>query len=175
MKLSLSAAAVGVALLLPVSLAAQVPPNPAFQPVTLSPVVHSEATLTIVDMLGVEHVYAPADLEALPTYALVTTTPWREDPAVFEGVLLVDLLIRHGLDQTDGVFVLAENDYVSEIGRAAWETGAIMIATRVDGRPHSRRARGPIQFVVPMQAYETEQAITTQHLVWMAARIGPAD
>lgn len=160
---------------LPLSAQAQVSPDPAFRPVALGPVSHADATLTVVDTLGNEHVYAPADLESMPTYALETTTPWREVPAVFEGVLLADLLSRHGLAEIDRVFVLAENDYVSEIDRAAWETGAIMIATRVDGRAHSRRARGPIQFVVPMQTFETEGAITTQHLVWMAAMIRPAD
>lgn len=175
MKKSFLAMALGATFVFPISAVAQVSPNPAFQPVDLPSITHSDATLTIVDSAGVEHVYELADLEGLPTYALMTTTPWRDEPAVFEGVLLVDLLARHGLDQIDGVFVLAENDYVSEIGRAAWETGAIMIATRVDGRPHSRRARGPIQFVVPMQAFESEAAITTQHLVWMAARIRPAD
>lgn len=175
MKYFLLTAALGAAFALPISAVAQAVPNPAFQPVELTPIAHSDATLTIVDSGGVEHVYGPTELEGLPTYALRTTTPWREEPALFEGVLLVDLLARHGLDQVEGVFVLAENDYVSEIGRAAWETGAIMIATRVDGRPHNRRARGPIQFVVPMQVLESEEAITTQHLVWMAARIRSAD
>ena len=175
MKNTLFAAAFGAALTLPIPAFAQVLMDPAFRPVELAPMAHSDASLTIVDTSGVEHVYGPAELEMLPTYALETTTPWREEPSVFEGVLLVDLLVRHGLDQIDSIFVLAENDYVSEIDRAAWETGAIMIATRVDGRPHSRRARGPIQFVVPMQTFEATEAITTQHLVWMAARVRPAD
>lgn len=175
MKHFLFAAAFGAALTLPIPTLAQVLLDPAFRAVELSPVTHSDASLTIIDTSGAEHVYGPADLETLPTYALMTTTPWRQEPAVFEGVMLVELLVRHGLDQIDSISVLAENDYVSEIERAAWETGAIMIATRVDGRPLSRRERGPIQFVVPIQTFEDTEAITTQHLVWMAARVWPTD
>lgn len=172
---SIAATAVSIALCLPMAALAQIAPDPAFRAVTLDPVNHRDATLTVVDPQGDEHSYGPADLEALPTYALETTTPWRETPARFEGILLVDLLQRHNLDTVDRLLVLAENDYVSEIERAAWTTGAILIATRVDGRPHGRRARGPIQFVVPAATFEAEPAITTQHLVWMAAAIRPAD
>lgn len=154
---------------------AQQLPNAAFKRVELAPIAHSDASLTIIDPSGTEHVYLPADLEALPTYALETVTPWREEPALFEGIMLADLLARHGLDQLDRIFVLAENDYVTEIDRAALQAGALMVATRVNGEPHSRRARGPIQFVVPMEMLEAEREITSQHLVWMAALIRPAD
>lgn len=146
------------------------------EPVALAPLEHSRASLTVVARDGAETVYAPADLERLPTYRMVTTTPWREVPAAFEGVLLRDLLAAHGLEGLDAVEVTAENDYVAVIERVVWETTPVLVATRVDGRPHSRRARGPIQFVIDWDAYRAHDPLVSErHMVWMAARIAPAN
>ena len=71
--------------------------------------------------------------------------------------------------------VVAENDYAVTIPRAVWEASPLLVATRVDGAAHSRRARGPIQFVFDMAAYEASEVITESHWVWSAARIEAAD
>lgn len=145
-----------------------------FEPVTLAPIDHQEALLTIYDANGVAHTYSPAQLETFPTYSLTTTTPWRDEPAVFEGILLSDLLAAHDLDGVSTIDVVAENDFLSVFEAEAWETGAFLIATRVNGEAHSRRQRGPIQFVVDSGTYYATAAITESHLVWMAATIRPA-
>ena len=175
MKRLFMAACVAASLIAPGALLAQIAPDPAFSPVELPDLRHRDASLTIIDADGQAHVYTPADLEGLPTYMVETTTPWRETPARFEGVLLSDLLSKHGLIDQERIHVVAENDFVSEIERDVWQTGAIMIATRVDGAPHTRRARGPIQFIIPMESFSTNEMFTAQHLVWMAAEIRPAD
>lgn len=141
--------------------------------VDLEPLRHVAATLTVVDTAGNETVYTPADIEALGTYRMVTTTPWRTDQTVFEGGLLQDILKKHGLDGVEAIRVVAENEFESILENAVWEAAPILLATRVEGRPHSRRARGPIQFVVSMDDYEASTAIEERHLVWMAARIEP--
>ena len=143
-------------------------------PVELEPMTHVPATLTIVDADGVRHDYSQADLEEFATYQLRTTTPWRPDAAVFEGVLLTDILAAHGLDGVGAIEVIAENDYKSEIERAAWMTGGFLIATRVDGMPHSRRARGPIQFVIADTVTRQSELVAERHMVWMARTIQPA-
>ena len=51
----------------------------------------------IVAADGTEKSYSPADLEKFQTYSLTTTTPWRDDPADFQGVLLNDVLAANGL------------------------------------------------------------------------------
>jgi hypothetical protein len=104
---------------------------------------------------------------------MVTTTPWRSEETVFEGGLLQDLLRKHGLDQVGAIRVVAENEFESILESAVWEAAPILLATRVEGRPHSRRARGPIQFVVSMEDYDGSRVIEERHLVWMAARIEP--
>ena len=141
--------------------------------VDLEPLDHIEATLTVVDADGHETVYTPRDIEALGGYRMVTTTPWRSEETVFEGGLLQDLLEKHGLDQAGAIRVVAENEFESILESAVWEAAPILLATRVEGRPHSRRARGPIQFVVSMEDYDGSPVIEERHLVWMAARIEP--
>ena len=144
--------------------------NAAPKPVDLAPMTHRDARLE-VRVEGGGAAYSPADLEAFPTYQIETTTPWRETPAVFEGILLTDLLAAHGLLDAPSILVTAENDFTSVINREVWEITPILVATRVDGRPHSRRNRGPIQFVVSAEDYIGSSVVTEAHLVWMAAVI----
>ena len=155
-----------VALVFATGVAAQTP-----QPVTLDPIEHAAAALVIQGADGTEQTYTPAALEALPTYRLRTTTPWRDQPVNFDGVLLNDLLAQSGLHQVDAIKVIAENDYSTIIPRALWETVPVLVATRVDGRAHTRRERGPIQFVIGMDDYTTSPIAGEKHLVWAAARI----
>lgn len=143
------------------------------QPVTLVEMTHSAAELTIMGADGTETTYSPAQIETLPTYSLITKTPWRDTPANFEGVLLRDLLAAHGLADASEITVTAENDYTVSIPREIWEELDVLVATRVDGAPHTRRARGPIQFVIDMDSYEAHSGAREDHLVWMAARIAP--
>lgn len=143
------------------------------QSVMLEPTEHMAAQLVVVGPDGTETAYSPANLERLPTYRLRTTTPWRPQPADFDGVLLRDILAANGLLEVDAILVTAENDFTATIPRALWETLDVMVATRVDGRPHTRRERGPIQFVIDMDDYESHDIAMEEHLVWMAARIEP--
>lgn len=146
------------------------------EPVTLEPMRHADASLTVVASDGQTVTYTPDDLERFPTYRLVTTTPWREQPAAFEGVLLRDVLAASGLDTLDAINVVAENDYAAVVERTVWETTPVLVATRVDGKAHSRRARGPIQFIIDMDDYRANDLVLAErHMVWMAARIEPLE
>jgi len=139
----------------------------------LEPINHTSANLVVVDASGAETAYDPAALEAMPTYQLTTTTPWRDDAARFDGIMLTDLLAAHGLTEVDEIRVTAENDFAVTIPREAWENLDILVATRVDGAPHTRRARGPIQFIIDDETYATSSLAEERFLVWMATRIEP--
>jgi len=150
--------------------AAAAPPVPT----TLDPIQFGAAQLVVQGPEGAKS-YDPAMLEQeLQTYRLVTTTPWRQEAATFEGVMLHDVLERHGLTGTSGIKVTAENDFEVTIPAELIAEVPILIATRVDGQPHTRRARGPLQFVIPMDIYE-ELGLTERYWVWMAARIEAAE
>jgi len=141
----------------------------------LEPITHQQASLVIVGRDGVETSYSPAQLEEMATYSLTTTTPWREAPANFEGIMLRDVLQAHGLDTANTLLVTAENDYTTTLTRELVENVDIMIATRVDGRPHSRRARGPIQFIIDAGDFSASDLTSESNFVWMAARIEVVD
>lgn len=154
---------------------ASLPALAAPKPTELQPLDHIPAQLVVARADGSEVIYSQADLEKFPTVRLETTTPWRESPAVFEGVLLRDILTANDLHEVDAITVTAENDFAATLPRRLWETVDVVVATRVDGRAHSRRERGPIQFVIDRDVYETSDVATEEHLVWMAARIETAE
>ena len=143
-------------------------------PVDLGPIKHAKAELVVVSPDGVQASYSPSDIETFPTFRIETTTPWRNEPAQFDGVLLRDLLDANGMGDLPAIRVTAENDFAVTIEREVWEDVDSLGATRVDDRPHSRRARGPIQFVIDREAFEASELAGERHLVWMAARIEPA-
>ena len=147
----------------------------AMEPVEVGETRFAKASLTIVGPEG-EKSYDPAALERFGTYALETVTPWRTEPANFVGIRLRDLLRAHGIAEVSAIRVTAENDYAVTIMRDSWTEHDPLVATRVNGAGHSRRARGPIQFVFDMSndpkvGHETFEA----NWVWMAARIEVAE
>lgn len=148
----------------------------SFSEVELAPIDHNQATLVVIGQNGEQAAYSPSDLEqTMTTYSLTTTTPWREEAAEFTGVLLTDLLAANGLADARAILVTAENDYSTVIERDLLDSVQILVATRVDGAAHSRRARGPIQFVVDMDDYTSSSLTEESNYVWMAARIEAQD
>ncbi len=136
-----------------------------------TPISLNRAQLTVSGPNG-EVTYTPQELEQIDFRRLTTVTPWRETPAAFDGVLLTDLLAANGISEASAINVIAENDYVVEIPSEVWKRWPILLATRVNGLAHTRRQKGPIQFILPMSddrsvGLEEHQS----NWVWMAARI----
>ena len=143
--------------------------------VELEPIRHARAQLVVAGPNG-EATYAPADLEALGASRMVTVTPWRDDETEFDGVLLTEILEANGLGDAEAIRVIAENDYAVVIEAETWKRWPILVATRVNGKPHTRRERGPIQFVLPMSDDPSSGAKGHgKNWVWMAARIEVAE
>ena len=164
----------GVGLCMIASLALDVAHAAMVRNVDLPAIEHNAATLEVTGPSG-SRTYSPAELESLGAARIVTVTPWREEPATFEGVPLRTLIAAHGLSDATALRVIAENDYEVVVPREVWESVDILVATRVDGAAHTRRARGPIQFVMPMDQYEASATVGERYWVWMAAKILPAD
>lgn len=141
--------------------------------VELPVIEHMLASLDIETSDGAAMTYTPADLEEFPTYRIETTTPWRDEAAVFDGVLLRDVLEAHDLAELPAVRLVAENDFSTTIERPVWESAPVLIATRVNGEPLTRRQRGPLLIVVPQEEFERHEFILERHLVWMISRIQP--
>ena len=147
----------------------------AMEPINVEDTRFAKAQLT-VQADGKDHNFTPSQLEQLGTYAMTTDTPWREVPAQFVGVRLTDLLAATGLIDAPAIRVIAENDYAITMPRDVWMNHELLIATRVDGRGHTRRARGPLQFVFDMRRDpKTAEKDFESNWVWMAARIEPIE
>ena len=130
----------------------------------------------IVSNKNSETHYNQTALEELGVYRMTSKTPWRDEETIFEGVMLHDLLAEHGLENEHEIKIVAENDYAVTLPQKAWMCAAAMIATRVDGQAHKRRARGPLQIVFPMSANaEYGKQDYLRYWVWMLARIEPLD
>ena len=119
-----------------------------------------------------EAVFDEAMLAALPQRRIETSTPWTDGKKIFDGVLLADLLDFVGVDDAQTLRAIALNEYeiltpVSE----ALEFGALL-AMRMDGRPSTRRDKGPIWIVYPR---DTNSRIQDEHhdarWVWQLTRI----
>jgi len=146
---------------------------PAADPVSveLDTIRHRQAALSITGPGG-EATYSPAQLEEMGAMRMITRTPWRDEEAAFDGVLLSELLDAHGLLEATAIRVIAENDYAVVLPNMVWKNWPVLVATRVNGRAHTRRERGPIQFVLPMSNdARVGEGDLVNYWVWMAARI----
>ena len=131
---------------------------------------HAVASLEVIGSEGQSAVYSPTQLEEFPTYEVETRTPCRAQPADFAGVLVSDVLARHDLLSAPMIVVTAENEFSAAFDRRAMMAAPILIATRADGAAHSRRARGPIQFVISEDDMKARGALNESPLVWMVTR-----
>lgn len=110
-------------------------------------------------------------LQALGETDVVTDTIWTPGSHRFTGVLLETLLAAVGAEGAD-VSATAINDYTVEIPRAdATEDGPI-IAYAMDGKPMSRRDKGPLWVIYPYASdpkYRTE--VIYSRSIWQLDRV----
>jgi len=118
--------------------------------------------LTITGKLGRtnhenEAIFDEAMLAALPQRRIETSTPWTDGKKLFEGVLLADLLDLVGVGDAQTFRAIALNEYeiVTPISEAI-EHGALL-AMRMDGKPLTRRDKGPIWIVYPRDSNSSIQ------------------
>ncbi|MDQ0509608.1 molybdopterin-dependent oxidoreductase [Ancylobacter amanitiformis] len=90
-----------------------------------------------------------AMLLALPRHRIETTTPWTDGRKVFEGVRLEDVLDQVGAGAAVTLKARALNDYSIDIPASDAREFDMLLALRMDGKPLSRRDKGPIWIVYP--------------------------
>ncbi len=88
-------------------------------------------------------------LATLPQRRIETSTPWTDGKNVFEGVLMSDLFDFLGVKDAQTLRAVALNEYeIASPFSEAIEHGALL-AIRMDGKPLTRRDKGPIWIVYP--------------------------
>ena len=110
-------------------------------------------------------------LDALPQTTVTTTTPWTEDKHTYSGVrrnVLLQRLNIHG----NKIKASALNNYWAVLPLDDANKYPVILATRQDGKPLTRRNKGPIFIIYPLSDYpELDQEQTHSFMVWQVKRL----
>ena len=119
-----------------------------------------------------EILFSRADLEALEQSVLRTGNSFIDSVAEFRGpsaFQVVDMIGRAGANH---VRLVAVNDYFVEIEIAELEKYRPVLALEMDGKPLSRRDKGPIWLMYPIDSYpELQDSVYNSRLIWQLRTI----
>lgn len=87
-------------------------------------------------------------LSRFPAHRIETHTPWTDGIARFDGILLKDVLAAVGA-RGDTLFAEAINGYRIAFPLSDAENFGVLLAMRMEGKPLSRRDKGPLWIVYP--------------------------
>ncbi|THF66328.1 hypothetical protein E6C76_05655 [Pseudothauera nasutitermitis] len=147
-------------------------PAGAPYPVTLPAFPAGPQVLSTVAPDGATQRYSMADLEALGTWELTTSTFWPGDDGTYQGVLLSALLRDAGLAEAAAVRLVAQDGFSQVIPRADWVTWPVLLASRRDGGAMARRDKGPLRIIYPREMDGAlHDAVYRLRWIWMLARI----
>jgi hypothetical protein len=126
----------------------------------------AEVALTVLSPSG-ERQLSVAEIESLGLRRVTTRSPWEAGTLTFEGVLLRDLLRHLGLERADSLTVTASDDYTQVIPNEDWANWPLLVATRQDGKPLTRRTQGPTRLVYPLSDHpELDSPVHKPRWVW---------
>jgi hypothetical protein len=124
-----------------------------------------DAALTITGSADGDVSFTMAELEAMPRHVIVTTTEFTDGPIAFAGPLARDVL-RPPADASVAIMT-ALNDYAVEVPLDDLTRYDVVLAIRMDGAAMSRRDKGPIWLMYPMDDHdELRQPIYVNRLIW---------
>ena len=84
----------------------------------------------------------------MPSVKFRTATPWTDEPADFEGVLIKDLLEAVSW-KGKSLKAAALNDYIVDLDADTLVSGGAILAYRVNGVDISVRNKGPLWIMFP--------------------------
>lgn len=128
----------------------------ALEPISL-PATDAVAAFVVVRGDEKTTVTVP-ELEALGLYRVTTKSPWEAGEFTFEGVLFSDFVAHLGLADASAIKVRAADGYTQDIPRADWLDKPLILATRQDGKPLTRRMQGPTRLIYPLAQYPAYDA-----------------
>jgi hypothetical protein len=112
------------------------------------------------------------DLALLPRHELLTGHEFTDAPVTYAGPLAREVLGIAGLDREAIVRFTAANDYAVEIPTSDFQDYDAVLALEADGRPLSRRDKGPIWLMYPISDHpELAGPTHSSRLVWQVVRI----
>lgn len=116
----------------------------------VSPAVAGDTILTVTgDIASDSDVhFTLADIEALGSARIVTTTPWHDGPVTFDGVPMSQLMSAVGA-RGSTAYVLALNNYSTEIPLSDFTRFDPILAYKKDGQYMDIIDKGPLFIVYP--------------------------
>lgn len=112
-----------------------------------------------------------AMLGMLGSHHIFTSTPWTDGVIDFEGVLISDVLAAVDAQGT-ALEATALNDYKVKIDVADLQKYPVIIAMSADGKPLTRRDKGPLWVIYPLDDYpEIEHMGKLWNMIWQLNRI----
>lgn len=118
-----------------------------------SPAIAEDTILTVTGNIsaGAEINLTLSDIEAMGMARIVTTTPWHDGEVIFEGVPMSKLMAEVGAQGTTA-FVLALNNYGTEIPLSDFSTFEPILAYKKDGEYMEVADKGPLFVIYPYDA-----------------------
>jgi hypothetical protein len=112
------------------------------------------------------------DLRNLPQTTIETENEFTDGRVAYRGPLVREVLERLALDQADTIRFTAVNDYYVDVPTSDFMRFDAILALEADGKPLSRRDKGPIWLMYPISDHEALQApIYVNRLIWQIYRI----
>ena len=102
---------------------------------------------------GVPLDFTSAQLEAIGSASVVTSTPWHEGTPTFEGVSM-DALLAHVGATGDVAEVLALNNYRTTIPLEDFAEYPVLLALKQDGEYMTVRNKGPLFIIYPFDDFD---------------------
>jgi len=115
-----------------------------------SPADAGDTILTVTGKVtaGTEINMTLSDIEALGKAQIVTTTPWHDGAVTFKGVPMAQLMEAVGAEGTTA-FVLALNNYGTEIPLSDFTSFEPILAYKMDGQYMEVADKGPLFIIYP--------------------------
>jgi len=116
--------------------------------------------------------FSPEDLRALGLFELETSNDYLDEMALFEGVLMRDLIAAVDAGNTKIARLFAENDYVVEVSTQEFLIYDVMLALKQNGVALSLRDKGPIWMIYPTSDFpELQDPSFNNRLIWQLVRV----
>ena len=119
-----------------------------------------------------ERAFSLDELKAFEQFEFVTTNNFVDGPVSFRGPRVRDVLEEAGAPLRGAALLTAANDYSVQVDLAEFSDYGVIFALEADGKALSRRDKGPIWLMYPIDDHETLQVpATNSRLIWQLVRL----
>lgn len=117
-------------------------------------------------------VISEEEFHSFPTMTYATRTDYTDGPTMFTGPLAREVLGEETLRGASVAVMTAANDFAVEIPASDLVRYDVIFATRVNGRRLSRRDKGPIWVMYPLDRHqELQNSAINSRLIWQLERL----